>query len=173
MTGLSGAGKSTLAMALQRALFQRGIDVYTLDGDNIRNGLNRDLGFGERERVENLRRVAEVAKILADAGVIVISAFIAPTAAVRKSAREIIGSGFHEVFIDADLSVCEGRDTKGLYAKARRGEIPDFTGINSPWEAPLRPELIIHSGNQTLDESLNALVQYVDKHVLNSGAKIN
>ena len=166
MSGLSGAGKSTLAMALQRELFSRSIHVYTLDGDNVRKGLNRDLGFSEEERDENIRRVAEVAKLFADAGMIVISAFIAPTNAARAQAREIIGDMFHEVHISANLEVCESRDVKGLYAKARRGEIEDFTGISSPWEPPEYPDLEVDTGLLSLDESLSKLVTYVEQNVL-------
>jgi bifunctional enzyme CysN/CysC len=171
MAGLSGAGKSTLAMALQRELFNRGIHVYTLDGDNVRKGLNRDLGFSEEERDENLRRVAEVAKLFADAGMIVISAFIAPTQNARATAREIIGDSFHEVFIHADLDVCESRDVKGLYAKARAGEIPDFTGISSPWEPPENPDLEVNTGELDLDQSLGKLVDYVERRVLSAKVK--
>jgi bifunctional enzyme CysN/CysC len=171
MAGLSGAGKSTLAMALQRELFKRGIHVYTLDGDNVRKGLNRDLGFSEEERDENLRRVAEVAKLFADAGIIVISAFIAPTNSARAAAREIVGEQFHEVFIHADLEVCESRDVKGLYAKARAGEIDDFTGISSPWEPPESPDLEVNTGELDLDQSLGKLVDYVERNILAKNVK--
>lgn len=171
MSGLSGAGKSTLAMALQRELFGRRIHVYTLDGDNVRNGLNRDLGFSEEERDENIRRVAEVAKLFADAGMIVISAFIAPTNAARAQARAIIGDKFHEVHISADLQVCESRDVKGLYAKARRGEIEDFTGISSPWEPPENPDLEVNTGDMSLDESLSKMVDYIERSILSGKDK--
>lgn len=166
MSGLSGAGKSTLAMALQRELFRRGINTYTLDGDNVRKGLNRDLGFSEEERDENIRRVAEVAKLFADAGVVVISAFIAPTNSARAQARDIIGDKFHEIHINADISVCESRDVKGLYAKARRGEIEDFTGISSPWEPPENPDLDVNTGELSLDESLSIIVNYIEQRIL-------
>ncbi|MDG2244126.1 MAG: adenylyl-sulfate kinase [Rhodospirillaceae bacterium] len=168
MSGLSGAGKSTLAMALQRELFNRKINVYTLDGDNVRNRLNRDLGFSEEEREENIRRVAEVAKLFADSGTIVISAFIAPTNSARAQAREIIGDQFHEVFISADMSVCESRDVKGLYAKARLGEINDFTGISSPWEPPESPDLEVNTGELSLDDSLEKMISYVEQSILKS-----
>ncbi len=171
MSGLSGAGKSTLAMALQRELFGRDIHVYTLDGDNVRNGLNRDLGFSEEERDENIRRVAEVAKLFADAGMIVISAFIAPTNAARAQAREIIGDKFHEVHVSANMTVCESRDVKGLYAKARRGEIEDFTGISSPWEPPENPDLEVNTGELSLDESLGAMVDYIERSILGARDK--
>jgi len=166
MTGLSGAGKSTLAMALQRELFQQGINVYTLDGDNIRNGLNRDLGFSEEERAENIRRVAEVANLFAHSGTIVITAFIAPTLASRLEARKIAGDLFHEIHISADLKTCEARDAKGLYAKARSGEIDDFTGISAPWEPPENPELEVNTGILNLEQSLETLLDYVQNHVL-------
>jgi len=166
MTGLSGAGKSTLAMALQRELFQRGINVYTLDGDNIRDGLNRDLGFSEEDRSENIRRVAEVANLFAHSGTIVISAFIAPTLASRLEARKIVGGLFHEIHISADLKTCEARDVKGLYARARSGEIADFTGVSAPWEPPENPELEVNTGLLNLDQSLETLLDYVHRHVL-------
>ena len=171
MSGLSGAGKSTLAMALQRELFRRRINTYTLDGDNVRNGLNRDLGFSEEERDENIRRVAEVAKLFADAGIVVISAFIAPTNSARAQARDIIGDKFHEVHVNADISVCESRDVKGLYAKARRGEIEDFTGISSPWEPPENPDLDVNTGELSLDESLSIIVNYIEQRILASTNK--
>jgi bifunctional enzyme CysN/CysC len=145
--------------------------VYTLDGDNVRNGLNRDLGFSEEERDENIRRVAEVAKLFADAGMIVISAFIAPTNAARAQAREIIGDRFHEVHISADMNVCESRDVKGLYAKARRGEIEDFTGISSPWEPPENPDLEVNTGELSLDDSLGKMVRYIEQRVLQAKDK--
>ena len=171
MSGLSGAGKSTLAMALQRELFNRKIQVYTLDGDNVRNGLNRDLGFSEEERDENIRRVAEVAKLFADAGMIVISAFIAPTNTARAQARAIISDKFHEVYISADMEVCESRDVKGLYAKARRGEIEDFTGISSPWEPPENPDLEVNTGQLSLDDSLASMVRFIEQRILTSKDK--
>ena len=171
MSGLSGAGKSTLAMALQRELFNRKIQVYTLDGDNVRNGLNRDLGFSEEERDENIRRVAEVAKLFADAGMIVISAFIAPTNTARAQARAIIRDKFHEVYISADMEVCESRDVKGLYAKARRGEIEDFTGISSPWEPPENPDLEVNTGQLSLDDSLASMVRFIEQRILTSKDK--
>ncbi|MBM3512814.1 MAG: adenylyl-sulfate kinase [Alphaproteobacteria bacterium] len=165
-TGLSGAGKSTLAMALQRELFDRRVGVYVLDGDNVRHGLNHDLGFNEADRLENLRRVAEVARLFADAGLIVITAFIAPTVGIRTLAREIVGAEFHEVYVDADLATCEARDTKGLYAKARRGEIKDFTGISSVWEPPMASDLAVPTSHQSIADSLGLLVDYVERRVL-------
>jgi bifunctional enzyme CysN/CysC len=162
-TGLSGSGKSTLARALERELFRMNRNVYVLDGDNIRHGLNSNLGFSPTDRVENIRRVAEVARLMADAGLIVITAFISPYRADRTRAREIAlstGVEFYELYVNAPLDVCETRDTKGLYKRARSGEIAEFTGISAPYEAPENPELIIRTGEQTLDECLIALVEF-------------
>ena len=162
LTGLSAAGKSTLAFALERILIEAGHPCYVLDGDNVRHGLNNNLGFSAEDRSENIRRVAEVAKLMNDAGLIVITAFISPFRADRDNARAIIGDGmFQEIFVDAGLDACEARDPKGLYKKARAGQIPDFTGISSPYEAPLNPELVISSGEQNKMASLAALVNFV------------
>lgn len=162
LTGLSAAGKSTLAFALERVLIESGHPCYVLDGDNVRHGLNNNLGFSAEDRSENIRRVAEVAKLMNEAGLIVITAFISPFRADRDKARAIIGDGvFQEVFVDAGLDACEARDPKGLYKKARAGQIADFTGISSPYEAPKHPELVIASGTQSKDVSLNELVNFV------------
>jgi adenylyl-sulfate kinase len=162
LTGLSAAGKSTLAFALERVLIESGHPCYVLDGDNVRHGLNNNLGFSAEDRSENIRRVAEVAKLMNDAGLIVITAFISPFRADRDSARAIIGDGvFQEVFIDAGLDACEERDPKGLYKKARAGQIPEFTGISSPYEAPLNPELVVATATQSKTASLTALVNFV------------
>lgn len=162
LTGLSAAGKSTLAFALERVLIESGHPCYVLDGDNVRHGLNNNLGFSAADRSENIRRVAEVAKLMNEAGLIVITAFISPFRADRDKARAIIGDGvFQEVFVDAGLDACEARDPKVLYKKARAGQIPDFTGVSSPYEDPLNPELIIPSGVQNKLTSLNALVNFV------------
>ncbi len=163
-TGLSGAGKSTLALALERELFRKGYQVYVLDGDNIRSGLNADLGFSPEDRAENIRRVGEVAALFADAGMIAISAFISPYRADRERARKAAGDGFHEIYIHAPLEVCEQRDPKGLYKKARAGEIPDFTGISSPYEPPENPELVVPTHELSFEESLALLVDYVERH---------
>jgi len=163
LTGLSGAGKSTLAMAAQRRLFDRGDQVYVLDGDNVRLGLNKDLGFSAEARAENIRRVAEVARLFADAGMIVLTAFISPYRADREAARAIVGANFLEVHLDADLAVCESRDPKGLYRKARAGEIADFTGISAPYEAPDSPELTVDTGAGGLDQSADLLVEAIDR----------
>jgi bifunctional enzyme CysN/CysC len=141
-TGLSGSGKSTIANLVERGLVAQGHHTYVLDGDNVRHGLNRDLGFTEADRVENLRRVAEVAKLMVDAGLVVLVSFIAPYARERETARSLFAPGeFVEVFVDTPLDVCESRDVKGLYAKARAGKIPNFTGINAPYERPEAPDL--------------------------------
>lgn len=162
LTGLSAAGKSTLAFALERVLIEGGYPCYVLDGDNVRHGLNNNLGFSAEDRSENIRRVAEVAKLMNDAGLIVITAFISPFRADRGKARAIIGEGvFQEIFVDAGLDACEERDPKGLYKKARAGQIPDFTGISSPYEPPLNPELTIRNAVQSKAASLKALLDFV------------
>ncbi|MDC0113054.1 sulfate adenylyltransferase subunit CysN [Burkholderiaceae bacterium] len=161
-TGLSGSGKSTISNALEVALHQRGLRTYILDGDNIRLGLNKDLGFNESDRVENIRRVAEVAKLMADAGLVVMTAFISPFRQDRAMARELIGADrFIEVFIDTSLAVCEERDTKGLYAKARRGEIPNMTGINSLYEVPKLPDISIRTGEASLENAVATIIQHI------------
>ena len=163
MTGLSGAGKSTLAMAAERALFERGWQVFVLDGDNVRNGLNAGLGFSAADRSENIRRVAEAAKLFADAGMLVIASLISPLQADRARARAIGGDRFHEVFVAANLATCEGRDPKGLYKKARAGAIPEFTGISAPYEAPETAELTIDTGVLSRAEALDELLDYIDR----------
>ena len=146
-TGLSGSGKSTVANLVEKRLTMAGRHAYILDGDNVRHGLNKDLGFTEADRVENIRRVAEVARLMADAGLIVIVSFISPFANERRLAREIAGDvRFTEVYVDTPLEICEARDPKGLYARARRGEIKNFTGIDSPFEAPEAADLTLHGG---------------------------
>ncbi|MHA1540310.1 MAG: adenylyl-sulfate kinase [Alphaproteobacteria bacterium] len=161
LTGLSGSGKSTLALSLERELFQKGYQVYVLDGDNMRHGLCSDLGFSPEERTENIRRVGEVARLFAAAGFLVITAFISPYRSDRQRVQEIAGDLFHEVHIEASLETCEGRDTKGLYKKARAGLIQDFTGISAPYEAPENAELILTTDHKNVEESLEELVQYV------------
>lgn len=161
LTGLSGAGKSTIAIEAERQLFQKGYQVYVLDGDNIRFGLSADLGFTPEDRTENIRRIGEVAKLFADAGVVVITAFISPYRDDRNRARAIAPDLFHEVFIKADLSTCETRDPKGLYAKARNGEIKDFTGVSAPYEEPTDANLIIDTSEQNIDQSASKLLDYV------------
>jgi adenylylsulfate kinase len=164
LTGLSGSGKSTLAVAAEKALHDRGKLTYILDGDNVRHGLNRNLGFSPEDRTENIRRIGEVAKLFTDAGAIVFTSFISPYRADRDQVREIMNDGdFIEVHVAASLDVCEGRDVKGLYQKARAGEIPEFTGISAPYEEPVQPELVIDTGGQTLEQSVAALVEYLEK----------
>jgi adenylylsulfate kinase len=161
-TGLSGAGKSTLANAVNAALFERGLACYVLDGDNVRHGLCKDLGFSDADREENIRRIGEVAKLFLDAGVVVLTAFVSPFQADRQRARDLVDAGdFIEIHCAADLGVCEERDTKGLYAKARAGEIKDFTGISSPYEAPETPELRVDTGGQSLEQSVEQVLTYL------------
>ena len=161
MSGLSGSGKSTVANQLEAALNEQGYHTYTLDGDNTRLGLNKGLGFSEEDRIENIRRVAEVCKIMNDAGLIVICSFISPFEKNRTQAKEIIGDNFIEVFIDADLSTCETRDPKGLYKKARAGEIKDFTGISSPFETPINAIVLKNNTEEDLDRNVNLLIDLI------------
>lgn len=165
LTGLSGSGKSTLAMGLEAALLDRGYACYVLDGDNIRHGLNANLGFSPEDRKENIRRVGEVAALFAQAGLVCITALISPYRADREVARCASSDHFHEIHVAANLATCEARDTKGLYRKARAGAIAEFTGVNAPYEAPEQPELCIDSGTETVDQSLATLVDYVLAHV--------
>lgn len=159
LTGLSAAGKSTLAFALERALIDLGHACYVLDGDNVRHGLNQNLGFSHEDRTENIRRIAEVARLMNDAGLIVITAFISPYRADRAAAHAIIGSNsFREVFVSTSLSVCESRDPKGLYIKARKGQVAEFTGISSPYEGPEFPDLVIDTAQLTLDQAVKRLI---------------
>ena len=161
-TGLSASGKSTIAGALEHILTNQGYHTYLLDGDNVRHGLCKDLGFSDEDRQENIRRVGEVAKLAADAGLIVLTAFISPFQSDRRIARDILPQNqFVEVFVDTPLSVCKQRDPKGLYEKAERGEIKQFTGIDSPYEAPEAPEVYIEGGNQSVTESVNQLLEYL------------
>ncbi len=163
MTGLSGSGKSTLAFSLEQYLFRLGYQVYVLDGDNIRHGLCADLGFSPEDRVENIRRVGQAAALFARAGVLVLTAFISPYRADRDRVRALASDIFHEIHVDADLSTCEQRDPKGLYAKARRGEIADFTGVSAPYEPPVTPELHLDTTNHSVEESVAILAEYVSK----------
>ena len=159
LTGLSAAGKSTLAFALERALIDLGHACYVLDGDNVRHGLNRNLGFSHEDRTENIRRIAEVAKLMNDAGLIVIAAFISPYRADRALARSVIGADcFREVYVSTSLSVCESRDPKGLYIKAREGKVAEFTGISSPYEEPELPDLVIDTTQRSLDQAVSMLI---------------
>ncbi len=161
-TGLSGSGKSTIAIALERELHRRGLLCRILDGDNIRSGINNNLGFSEEDRIENIRRIAEVAKLFIDSGIITIAAFISPNNDIRDMAADIIGrDSFLEIFISTPLEECEKRDVKGLYAKARKGEIKNFTGISAPFEAPTHPALKIDTSKLTIEESVNKLLELI------------
>ena len=164
-TGLSGAGKSTLALALERELFAKGFHVYVLDGDNIRAGLNANLGFSPEDRAENIRRVGEVASLFADAGFIVISSFISPYRSDRERARAAAKDSFHEIYVKASLAACEARDPKGLYQRARKGEIQEFTGISSPYEAPDRADLVVPTDELPIDECLTRLIRFVEERL--------
>ena len=158
-TGLSGSGKSTLAHAVEDRLHELGSRTYVLDGDNIRHGLCKDLGFSDADRTENIRRIGEVAKLFTDSGVIALSAFISPFRSDRDAVRALVEDGdFIEVYCKCDLAVCEERDVKGLYKKARAGEIPEFTGINSPYEEPLKPEIVVDTAAQSIEESIEQVI---------------
>ncbi len=161
-TGLSGSGKSTIAIALERELHRRGLLCRILDGDNIRSGINNNLGFSEADRVENIRRIAEVGKLFVDTGIITLAAFISPNNALRKMASDIIGKDdFIEVYVSTPIEVCEQRDVKGLYARARRGEIKDFTGISAPFEVPEHPDISLDTSVLTLEESVGKMVELI------------
>jgi bifunctional enzyme CysN/CysC len=161
-TGLSGSGKSTLANWVEKKLHASHHHTYVLDGDNVRHGLNKDLGFTEADRVENIRRVAEVAKLMVDAGLIVLVSFISPYRSERDMARSLFAEGeFIEAFVDTPLELCEQRDVKGLYAKARAGELPNFTGISSPYEAPLKPELHLRTADCSIEELVDAVLNKI------------
>lgn len=163
-TGLSGSGKSTVANAVEKVLHKDGKRTYILDGDNVRRGLNSDLDFSPTGREENIRRIGEVSGLMLDAGLIVLTAFVSPYKADRDRVRSVVGSGrFVEVFVDCPLEVCESRDVKGLYAKARAGEIPDFTGITSPFEAPDQPDIHLHTDTESLEESVSKVLKFIEK----------
>jgi adenylylsulfate kinase len=167
LTGLSGSGKSTIASALDVYLYQHGFHTYLLDGDNIRHGLNKDLGFDHESRIENIRRVGEVSKLMVDAGLVVITAFISPYLSDRAMVRDMFEDyEFIEIFVDTPLEVCEARDPKGLYKKARGGLIKEFTGIDSPYEKPISPEITLYSDQQTIDEELGQVLEYLSEHQL-------
>ena len=165
-TGLSGSGRSTLAITLEGAVYKEGILCRILDGDNIRSGINNNLGFSEADRTENIRRIAEVSKLFVDCGIVTIAAFISPTHAIRRMASEIIGEDdFLEVYVSTPIEECERRDVKGLYAKARRGEIKEFTGISSPFEAPEHPFISIDTSRQSLADSVKVLLEAVSPKI--------
>lgn len=162
MTGLSGSGKSTVAIGVERELNKRGILCRILDGDNIRAGINSNLGFSEEDRKENIRRIAEIGKLFVDTGIVTIACFVSPTTELREMARKIIGvEDFREVYIATPLDECERRDVKGLYARARRGEVKDFTGISAPFEAPTNPDLSLDTSQMTLKDEVEAVVELI------------
>lgn len=164
-TGLSASGKTTVAALVEQILTGRGVHCMVLDGDNIRQGLNRDLGFSPQDRAENIRRIGEVAKLFTQAGLVNLVAFISPYRKDRDAARALQNKGdFVEVYLDSPVEVCEARDPHGLYRKARAGEIPEFTGVSAPYEAPLKPELVLYTASETPEESANRVVAYLDKH---------
>jgi adenylylsulfate kinase len=161
-TGLSGSGKSTVANAAAKALFDQGLNPYVLDGDNIRHGLNKDLGFSEEDRTENIRRIGEVSKLFVDSGQIVLTAFISPFIKDRELVRELLDADeFIEVYIKCPVDECEKRDPKGLYEKARKGLIRDFTGIDSPYEEPVNPEIVVETDKYSVEESVEHIIQYL------------
>lgn len=164
-TGLSGSGKSTVANAAARRLFDLGVGTYVLDGDNIRHGLNKDLGFSDEARKENIRRIGEVSKLFVDSGQMVFTAFISPFREDRDTVRALLEDGeFIEVFVDCPIEKCEERDPKGLYKKARAGEIPEFTGISSPYEAPEQPELVVNTDQYSVEECVDQIVDYLKQN---------
>lgn len=161
-TGLSGSGKSTIANALESKLYEMGKHTYLLDGDNVRHGLNKDLGFSDQDRIENIRRIGEVSKIFVDAGLIAVTAFISPFRSDRKIVRDLVENGeFIEVFIDTPLEICEQRDPKGLYQKARKGKIPAFTGISSPYQHPVSPDIHIQTAHCSIEKSVQMIISYL------------
>jgi adenylylsulfate kinase len=161
-TGLSGSGKSSLALRLEKELFIRGFHSKLLDGDNIRSGINRNLSFSSEDRVENIRRIAEISKLFLKCGIITVNGFVSPTEDIRNMAKEIIGrDSFIEVFVNTPIEVCEERDTKGLYKKAREGKILNFTGVNAPFESPLDPTITVSTENKTVEESVNEILEYI------------
>jgi|SRR6056297_1372183 len=166
-TGLSGSGKSTVAMGVEHALFTRKLWPKMLDGDNIRTGISNNLSFSEEDRAENIRRIAEMSKMFCESNMIVLACFISPTLAIRERARQIIGPrDFYEIYVQAPLDVCEDRDVKGLYKKARAGEIQDFTGISSPYEAPKSPDLVLNTAKESLGESRRKVLQFIEQKVI-------
>ncbi|MGO3049837.1 adenylyl-sulfate kinase [Staphylococcus casei] len=164
-TGLSGSGKSTVSVELEKALFNQQVNTYRLDGDNVRHGLNNNLGFTPEDRKENIRRIGEVSKLMVDAGLITVTAFISPYQEDRDAVRALLEDDeFIEIYTQCSLDECEARDPKGLYKKARSGEIPEFTGINAPYEAPSNPEIVIDTENNTVEESVRYIISYLKSH---------
>jgi len=168
-TGLSGSGKSTIANVVEQELFKKGFKTYTLDGDNIRSGINKGLGFSEEDRHENLRRIAEVGKLFVDAGIITIGAFVSPLKKDRELVKNIIGEeDFVEIFVNTSLAECERRDVKGLYKKARAGEIKNFTGINAPYESPQNPDILIETEKESIEEAVKKVITFVENKLENA-----
>jgi len=168
-TGLSGSGKSTIANEVEQALFKKGLKTYTLDGDNIRSGINKGLGFSEEDRHENLRRIAEVSKLFVDAGIITIGAFVSPLEKDRELVKSIVGEkDFVEIFVDTSLAECERRDVKGLYKKARAGEIKNFTGIGAPYEPPKNPDILIETEKESIEEVVRKVITFVENKLENA-----
>ena len=166
MTGLSGSGKSTIAKHLERSLANNGFITKVLDGDNIRIGICNNLDFSTQDRIENIRRISEISKLFIDGGIITINSFISPTIEIRKMAKDIIGpESFFEIFVDADLETCEKRDVKGLYAKARKGEIKDFTGISAPFEKPINSDLVLDTNNLTVSQSVEKIITAIKNKI--------
>ena len=167
LTGLSGSGKSTIGLALEKRLFQENFVAQLLDGDNIRSGINKNLGFSEEDRKENIRRIAEIAKLYLSSGIITINSFISPTAETRNIAKEIVGEAdFLEIYINAPMATCESRDVKGLYKKARAGEIQGFTGVNQAYEEPENPALELRTDVLSVDEAVDILFTFLKKHII-------
>jgi len=168
-TGLSGSGKSTIANVVEQELFKKGFKTYTLDGDNIRSGINKGLSFSEEDRYENLRRIAEVGKLFVDAGIITIGAFVSPLEKDREQVKNIIGEqDFVEIFVDTSLEECERRDVKGLYKKARAGEIKNFTGIDAPYESPQNPDILIETEKESIEEAVRKIITFVENKLENA-----
>lgn len=166
-TGLSGAGKSTLAHALEEQLYQRGCRTFVFDGDNVRHGLNNNLGFSKEDRKENIRRIGEMCKLFIEAGVIALTAFISPFREDRERVRNLVAKDdFIEIYCDCSLEICESRDVKGMYARARRGEIPEFTGVSSPYEKPENPEMVLDTGHEPLEECVDRVIEYLQKRAV-------
>jgi len=160
-TGLSGSGKSTVAAMLEQKLYDRGRLTYLLDGDNVRHGLNLDLGFSKEDRIENIRRIAELSKLFVDAGIIIIATFISPFIGEREKVKRLLGDDFREIYVDCPLEICENRDPKGIYKKARQGRIKDFTGIDSPYEKPINADITIHTNENSLEECASQIINYL------------
>jgi adenylylsulfate kinase len=165
MTGLSGSGKSTIAQGLEKKLYENGILTAVLDGDNVRSGINKNLGFSEEDRIENIRRIAEINKLFLQNGIVTINSFVSPTKDIRDLAKDIIGEDFYEVYINASFDECARRDVKGLYKKALSGEIKNFTGLDAPFEAPLNPALEIKTAEQTIEESIETIYNFFNQKI--------